>query len=144
MSLKIADLKSQLHLPGDCELIHGVSRDFPWSQTCGPVHVRGEAEVKYRASFRIRVTRYVQPDNCRLPTAGVYWWLVLLAIYVKCDWRTEETFIKWKVGRQCGRKGNRENFNSLRANCFRGNINIYLHFVSLLHIDMTQVLKILP
>ena len=24
------------------------------------------------------------------------------------------------------------------------NINIYLHFMSLLHIDMTQVLKILP
>ena len=27
---------------------------------------------------------------------------------------------------------------------FRGNINIYLHFVSFLHIDMTQVLNILP
>ena len=34
--------------------------------------------------------------------------------------------------------------NPLRAAFFRGNINIYLHFVSLLHIDMTQVLKILP
>ena len=29
-------------------------------------------------------------------------------------------------------------------NFSRGNINIYLHFVSLLHIDLTQVLKILP
>ena len=29
-------------------------------------------------------------------------------------------------------------------NLFRGNINIYLHFISLLHTDMTQVLKILP
>ena len=36
------------------------------------------------------------------------------------------------------------NVNSLRAKFFRGNINIYLHFVSLIHIDMTQVLKILP
>ena len=35
-------------------------------------------------------------------------------------------------------------FNPLRAKFFRGNINIYLHFVSFLHIDMTQVLKILP
>ena len=35
-------------------------------------------------------------------------------------------------------------FNPLRAKFFRGNINIYLHFMSLLHIDMTQVLKILP
>ena len=32
--------------------------------------------------------------------------------------------------------------NPLRATFFRGNINIYLHFMSLLHIDMTQVLKI--
>ena len=34
--------------------------------------------------------------------------------------------------------------NPLRAKFFRGNINIYLHFMSLLHIDQTQVLKILP
>ena len=34
--------------------------------------------------------------------------------------------------------------NPLRAKYFKGNINIYLHFVSLLHIDMTQVLKTLP
>ena len=34
-------------------------------------------------------------------------------------------------------------FNPLRAKFFKGNINIYLHFVSLLHIDMAQVLKIL-
>ena len=34
--------------------------------------------------------------------------------------------------------------NPLRAKFFRGNINIYLHFVSFLHIDLTQVLKILP
>ena len=32
----------------------------------------------------------------------------------------------------------------LRAKFFRGNINIYLHFVSFIHIDMIQVLKILP
>ena len=35
-------------------------------------------------------------------------------------------------------------FNPLRAKFFRGNINIYLHFISLLHIDKTHVLKILP
>ena len=34
--------------------------------------------------------------------------------------------------------------NSLRAKFFRGNINIYLHFMSLLHIDVTHVLKTLP
>ena len=35
-------------------------------------------------------------------------------------------------------------FNPLRAKFFRGNINIYLHFVSFLYIDMTQVVEILP
>ena len=34
--------------------------------------------------------------------------------------------------------------NSLHAKFFRGNINMYLHFMSLLHIDMTQVAEILP
>ena len=33
--------------------------------------------------------------------------------------------------------------NPLRAKFFRGNIDIYLHFVSFLHIDM-QVVEILP
>ena len=37
-----------------------------------------------------------------------------------------------------------ELINPLRAKFFRGNINIYLHFMSSLHIDLTQVLKILP
>ena len=34
--------------------------------------------------------------------------------------------------------------NPLRAKFFRGNINIYLHFVLFLHIDATQVVEILP
>ena len=34
--------------------------------------------------------------------------------------------------------------NPLRAKFFRGNINIYLHFVSFLHFDTTQVVEILP
>ena len=34
--------------------------------------------------------------------------------------------------------------NPLHAKFFRGIINIYLRFMSLLHIDVTQVLKILP
>ena len=34
--------------------------------------------------------------------------------------------------------------NSWRAKFFREKINIYLHFMLLLHIDMAQVLKILP
>ena len=34
--------------------------------------------------------------------------------------------------------------NPLRAKFCRGNINIYLHFASFLHIDATQVVEILP
>ena len=36
------------------------------------------------------------------------------------------------------------NFNPLRAKFFRGNINLYLHFVSFLHVCTTQVVEILP
>ena len=34
--------------------------------------------------------------------------------------------------------------DSLRAKFCRGNKNVYLHFMSLLRIDVTQVLQILP
>ena len=34
--------------------------------------------------------------------------------------------------------------NPLHAKFFRGNINVYLHFVSFLHIDTMQVFEILP
>ena len=37
-----------------------------------------------------------------------------------------------------------KHINPLRAKFFRGSINIYLHFVSFLHIDTTQVVEILP
>ena len=36
------------------------------------------------------------------------------------------------------------NLNPLRAKFFRESINIYLHFVSYLHIDATQVAEIFP
>ena len=35
-------------------------------------------------------------------------------------------------------------FNPLHVKFFRGNKNIYLHFISILHIDKTQVIGILP
>ena len=34
--------------------------------------------------------------------------------------------------------------NTLRAKFFRRNINMYLHFVSFVNIDRTQVVEILP
>ena len=35
-------------------------------------------------------------------------------------------------------------FNSLCAKFFRGNINMYLHFMSFLHTDMPMIIEILP
>ena len=35
-------------------------------------------------------------------------------------------------------------WNNIRAKCFKGNIDIHLNFVSFLHIDVTQALKIVP
>ena len=55
---------------------------------------------------------------------------------IHCDWLTSQVYDAINF---------REHFiNHLRAIFFWGNINIYLHFMSFLHIDLTQVLKILP
>ena len=45
---------------------------------------------------------------------------------------------------QTGRLFINVDFNSLRADFFRENINIYLHFVSFLHIDTTREVEIPP
>ena len=50
--------------------------------------------------------------------------------------------MQWGEGAK--RQGATAHFNRLRAKFFRGNTNMYLHFMSFLHIDLTQVLKILP
>ena len=54
--------------------------------------------------------------------------------------RWEEKLPYWPLGP--GRHGS--GFNPLRAKFFKRNTNIYLHFVSFLHIDTTQVFEILP
>ena len=36
------------------------------------------------------------------------------------------------------------NLNPLHAKFFKGNKNIYLQFMPFLHIDMTQVVEVLP
>ena len=55
-----------------------------------------------------------------------YWWHHRLSSYTGIAW----------LRASC--------LNPLCAKFFRGNINIYLHFVSFLHIDATQVFEILP
>ena len=50
--------------------------------------------------------------------------------------------VNWKCWWQCRHK--LSVIDTLRAKFFRVNINMYLHFMSFLHIDMTQVSKCLP
>ena len=49
----------------------------------------------------------------------------------------------WDLSISCW-KSDVDPSNSLRANFFRGNINIYLHFMWCLDIEMSQVVEILP
>ena len=54
------------------------------------------------------------------------------------------TLVYWaRLAKGCN-MAQRALVNPLRAKFFRWNINIYLHFVSLLHIDTTQLIEILP
>ena len=50
----------------------------------------------------------------------------------------------WKLHKCCWIKRYVYHINPLRSKFFTGHINIYLHFVSFLHIDTTQVVEILP
>ena len=51
-----------------------------------------------------------------------------------------EPMLTYMYHQRCSVRG----INPLGANFLRGNISIYLHFVSFLHIGTTQVVKILP
>ena len=66
------------------------------------------------------------------------WFLQTQFLHYYCIEILTEVFDSLTPGR-CDWK-----FNPLRAKFFRENINIYLHFVSYLHIDTTQVVEILP
>ena len=50
-------------------------------------------------------------------------------------------YIKENVCSWCVPEG-QSDINPLRANFLRGNINIYLHFMSFLHTNKTQVVEI--
>ena len=62
--------------------------------------------------------------------------VILLFLYLSQVWQIK----RWATTKL----GLMFNVNPLRAKFFKGNINIYLHFVSFLHIDTTQVVEILP
>ena len=79
--------------------------------------------------YHIRIdiwTKWQQHHRYPYHPAPTFLWFALLFIIARFDFLTQRLI------------------NPLRAKCFRGNINIYLHFLSYLHIHTTQVVKILP
>ena len=58
-----------------------------------------------------------------------FYWIDLLCVGVNCMYMSWES-TSW--------------FNPLRAKFVRGNLNIYLDFMSFLHMDITQVVEIIP
>ena len=58
-------------------------------------------------------------------------YVLLLLVLFQCY-----NLVKWQIHLNC--------FNPLRAKFLRENINIYLHFMSFLHTNKTQVAEIPP
>ena len=57
------------------------------------------------------------------------------------------TYIKldpWECTSEKFETKQNKSLNSLHAKLFRGNINMYLHFMSFLHTDMPKIIEILP
>ena len=65
-------------------------------------------------------------------------------IYEATQYQRMESHIWYSVNGIPSRTTTLASINPICAEFFRGNIIIYLHFMSLLHIDKTKVLKILP
>ena len=82
------------------------------------------------------------PDGSHVGTMNFAIWGLFLSvsntIYI---WI--KTPILWAT-KDCPPSALSMSINPLRAKFFRENRNIYLHFVSFLHIDTTQVVEILP
>ena len=92
---------------------------------------------------------------CGLLRFGTGWYYPHPSRLLHWNWG-DHTMKPWRIWKNRGHEYTRKspynhnktmhksNVNPLRAKFFRGNINIHLHFVSFLHIDMTQVVEILP
>ena len=75
---------------------------------------------------------------------GIYPWQSQGFSWMTQHWKDDVTWYnvanEWSLGNRIQWKY----VYPLRAKFFRGNTNIYLHFMTLLHIDVKHVLKILP
>ena len=73
------------------------------------------------------------------------WWLVYSRIYASlCLNELDLSSTPQGYELMYIQKAGQHSFNPLCAKFCRGNKNIYLHFMSSLHIDMTQVVTLLP
>ena len=89
----------------------------------------------------------ISNDNYWNVRLNIYWLMVYDTLMLT-DW--DPTMARHRLGirplyyiSSLDHEGCDSNFIPLRAT-YRGNINIYLHFVPFLHIDRTQVVEILP
>ena len=72
-----------------------------------------------------------------VPFMACFVWVILLYDYL----RSREATLNGWYKPVPNRNKAKQTINPLRAKFFWGNTNIYLHFMSFLHIDLTQVLK---
>ena len=145
--LKITHLKSQPHLPGDNESSFRVASSFLMS------YFISVASVHTFPLFLFSPLTYVSQAN-HIPSLDS----VSVELIRSNDVSQSQLFSDWGVGHDSsqGSQGDavshvwggfhhtHSELTPLRAKFFRGSINIYLHFVSNLHIDTTQVVEILP
>ena len=94
-------------------------------QTCGPFHKRF-----FHCNSKLIEISFKSSDHYKILYMSQLLW-----------WQGQKIIVIWLLAMELQK--NEIPINSLHAKFFRGNINMYLHFMSLLHIDMTQELKIL-
>ena len=108
-----------------------------WNLKISPLPVKHPQRIWATGSGELRITNLTTRKQSTTQTVSMFYdmfefqntrWLWIWE-YIQCI----KHITKYQVY-----------LNPLRAKFFRGNINIYLHFVSFLHTDMTQVVEILP
>ena len=108
-----------------------------WNLKISPLPVKHPQRIWVTGSGELRITNLTTRKQSTTQTVSMFYdmfefqntrWLWIWE-YIQCI----KHITKYQVY-----------LNPLRAKFFRGNINIYLHFVSFLHTDMTQVVEILP
>ena len=128
------------------------SNELQWPDYSALIMAKSSGDRDLAFSVNIGQGNGLLPDGTKpLPKPLLYWLIISRVPWHSSEGiiirRNEDTslshlnkieivFLKWHP--------DFPGVNPLRAKFFRGSINIYLYFVSFLHIDTTQVVEILP